>query len=71
MKVPMWVYPDGGIEWKKDVELSEFLKDSFIQFEGDFGNGSAIIISFEHLVNSKDEELFVKAIKEQLGLKEE
>ncbi len=65
--VPMWDFSDDK-EIKKQVSLSEFLKDSYIQYESDWGNGHAIIISFEEFVKSEDEEIFVKAIKEKLGV---
>ncbi len=65
--VPMWDFSDDK-EVKKEVSLSEFLKDSQIQYESDWGNGSAVIISFEHFVKTEDEEIFVKIIKEKLGV---
>lgn len=57
-------FDDLGTE---DVELSEFLKEAYIEYNYDWGNGHAIIISFENQV--PDEKTLIKAVKESLGVK--
>lgn len=62
------IYSEDGFDEDvtKDVEINEFLKESDIRYEYDWGNGHAIIISFEETV--VDKETLIKAVKEQLGL---
>ena len=67
MKVPMVVYPeDDSEEYTTHVELNEYLSEAYINYQLDWGNGHAIIISFEKEV--PDEERLIKAVKESLGL---